>query len=60
MQTRCNFGLIIYEISDTLFAQTIFVFLDAHNSRKIKNKIGFRFFASFERVSNSGAVGCGV
>jgi len=33
-------------------------FLGAHNSRKIKNKIGFRFFASFERVSNSGSLGC--
>ena len=62
MQTRCNFGLIIYEISDTLFAQTIFAFLGAHNSQKIKNKIGCRFFANFEcaSVNGSGPVGCWV
>ena len=39
------------EISGTLFAKTIFAFLTAHNSRKIKNKIGCAFFASFECAS---------
>lgn len=41
-------------ISSTLFAKTIFAFLTAHNSRKMKNKIGCRFFASFECAVLSG------
>ena len=57
---RINCRIVSCKISGTLFAETIFAFLGAHNSRKIKNKIGCRFFASFEcaSVNGSGPVGC--